>query len=163
MVAHLTQQALLEVWLQPPGVSVSQSGELVRWIEGGTDVLGAQVDVEAAMVCRYASRFNEPSALGHDGLQLDWEHETVWISPPWALLPDVVDKLTRSSRGILIFPDWQQEWRVRLNRLPGFDIKLPPPRISVVPFHSNKVEPFLNSGVTRVARILGSRWGSIGS
>lgn len=115
------------------------------------------------VVCRYASRFNEPSALGHDGLQLDWEHETVWISPPWALLPDVVDKLTRSSRGILIFPDWQQEWRVRLNRLPGFDIRLPPPRLSVVPFHSNKVEPFLNSGVTLVARILGSRWGSNGS
>ena len=112
---------------------------------------------------RYASRFNEPSALGPDGLQLNWEDEVLWLSPPWALLPAVVEKLSDRCRGVIIFPDWQQQWRVSLRSVPGFEVRLPPPRLSVVPFHTRCVEPFLNSGVTLVARVFGSDLRSSGS
>ena len=89
-------------------------------------------------------------------LQLDREDEVLWLSPPWALLPAVVEKLTDRCRGVIIFPDWEQQWRVSLRRVPDFEVRLPPPRLSVVLFHTRCVEPFLNSGVTLVARVFGS-------
>jgi len=56
---------------------------------------------QTKVVVRCASRLDEPTTLGLDGLVLDWRHEVVWVKPPWALFPSIIDNLSGSDQ-----PPW---------------------------------------------------------
>jgi hypothetical protein len=56
---------------------------------------------------------------------------SVWLNPPWHLLPQVLEKLRASrARGILVYPYWPlQPWFQEVQRLSAFHFSLPPPRL----------------------------------
>ena len=107
---------------------------------------------------RFASRVFAPSALASDGLALDWGHEpgTVWVNPPWALLPACIAKLQQERpAAVLIVPEWPtQVWWPALVALGGQHLRLPRPKFSVVAHHGRKVEPFLNASIQLLAVLL---------
>jgi hypothetical protein len=81
---------------------------------------------------------------------LDWSPPTtLWVNPPWHLLPQVLEKLRASrAKGILIYPYWPlQSWFQEVQRLSTFHFRLPPPRLGVRPHHPGVVEPFVNRQV----------------
>ena len=107
---------------------------------------------------RFASRIFAPSALASDGLALDWGRErgTVWVNPPWALLPACIAKLQQERpAAVLIVPEWPtQVWWPALVALGGHHLRLPRPKFSVVAHHGRKVEPFLNASIQLLAVLL---------
>jgi hypothetical protein len=110
-------------------------------------------------LCRcFASRLFDPNALASDGLALDWRHEhcTVWLNPPWALLPVCIAKLTQERPdAVLIVPEWPtQVWWPSLLALGGRHLRLPHPKFSVVAHHRRLVEPFVNASVQLLAVLL---------
>lgn len=119
------------------------------------DIVGKPVTLDAfashqSAVCRrYASRHSELGAVGFDGLALDWRREVVWLCPPWALLQDIITKLSiEKPHGVLIVPCWpSQTWWPSLLALGGIHLDLPRPSFSVVAQHTRQVEPFLHPGL----------------
>ena len=113
---------------------------------------------QTAIVPRYASRHSEPAALAHDGLALDWSAEqgAVWMCPPFALLPAIIQKLEdEKPAAVLIAPKWQMaSWWPNLMRLGGLHVPLPRSRHAVISLHGHKVEPFLNGNVELIAVLL---------
>ena len=113
---------------------------------------------QTAIVPRYASRHSEPAALAHDGLALDWtaEQGAVWICPPFALLPAIIQKLEdEKPAAVLIAPKWQMaSWWPNLMRLGGLHVPLPRSKHAVISLHGHKVEPFLNGNVELIAVLL---------
>ena len=92
--------------------------------------------------CRQSSAFN--------GLLLDWSPPfTVWLNPPWHLLPQVLEKVRVSrARGILVYPFWpRQAWFQGVQQLSSEHYLLPPPHLCVRPHHPGIVEPFVNREV----------------
>ena len=92
--------------------------------------------------CRQSSAFN--------GLLLDWSPPfTVWLNPPWHLLPQVLEKVRVSrARGILVYPFWpRQAWFQGVQQLSSDHYLLPPPHLCVRPHHPGIVEPFVNREV----------------
>ena len=92
--------------------------------------------------CRHSAAFN--------GLLLDWSQPvTLWLNPPWHLLPQVLEKLRVSrARGILVYPYWPlQPWFQEVQRLSALHFSLPPPRHCVRSHHPGLVEPFVNREV----------------
>jgi hypothetical protein len=92
--------------------------------------------------CRQSSAFN--------GLLLDWSPSfTVWLNPPWHLLPQVLEKVRVSrARGILVYPFWpRQAWFQGVQQLSSEHYLLPPPHLCVRPHHPVIVEPFVNREV----------------
>ena len=83
--------------------------ELLHLVES---TLGSQVCTDP-FVCKQsavAPRFATPLHCRHssafNGLLLDWSPPaTLWLNPPWHLLPQVLEKLRASrAKGILIYP-----------------------------------------------------------
>ena len=113
---------------------------------------------QTAIVPRYASRHSEPAALAHDGLALDWSAEqgAVWMCPPFALLPAIIQKLEdEKPAAVLIAPKWQMaSWWPNLMRLGGLHVPLPRSKHAVLSLHGHKVEPFLNGNVELIAVLL---------
>jgi hypothetical protein len=96
----------------------------------------------APLHCRHSAAFN--------GLLLDWSPPvTLWVNPPWHLLPQVLEKLRASrAKGILIYPYWPlQPWFQEVQQLSAAHFLLPPPRLCVRPHHPGMVEPFVNREV----------------
>jgi len=111
---------------------------------------------QTKVVARYASRLDEPTALALDGLALDWRQEVVWLNPPWALLPAIIDKLDRERpAALLIIPHWPTAvWWPSMLALNGLMLPLPLPKFSVVAMHNRVVEPFLNGALELCAVVL---------
>jgi hypothetical protein len=107
-----SHQRDLEMW----SLQQSTQQELLHLVESS---LGSQVCTDP-FVCRQSSvtpRFATPIHCHHsavfNGLLLDWSWSvTLWLNPPWHLLPHVLEKLRASrSKGILICPYWPfQPW-----------------------------------------------------
>ena len=76
---------------------------------------------QTKVVVRYASRLDEPT---------DWRHEVVWLNPPWALLPAIIDKLQRVRPAVLlIIPHWPTAvWWPSMLALHGQMLALPLPK-----------------------------------
>ena len=102
-----------------------------------------------AVVPRFCSRHVEPGAEAIDGFSVSWVGETVWLNPPWQLLPRVLAKIAEDGcRGVLILPLWRsQTWFPTALSLPASWYLLPPPRLSVLSLHSGQTEPFTNHAV----------------
>jgi hypothetical protein len=118
--------------------------------------LGSQVctDPFAYRQSTVAQRFATPLHCRHsaafNGLLLDWSWPaTLWLNPPWHLLPQVLEKLRASrSKGILIYPYWPlQPWFQEVQRLSASHFRLPPPHLCVRSHHPGIVEPFVNREV----------------
>ena len=118
--------------------------------------LDAFTSHQSAVCKRYASRHSELGALALDGLALDWRDEVVWLNPPWALLPDIITKLSiEKPAGVLIVPSWpSQTWWPSLLALGGTHLELPRPTFSVAALHARQVEPFLHHGLRLRAIVL---------
>jgi hypothetical protein len=118
--------------------------------------LGSLVDTDP-FACRsskvasiYATPLHDLQAAAFDGLLLDWTPpHTVWLNPPWDLLPAVLAKIfDKGATGVLIYPLWPlQPWFELAASLPGLHFSLPPPRFSVLAHHPGTVEPFTNHAV----------------
>ena len=92
--------------------------------------------------CRHITTFN--------GLLLDWSPVfTLWLNPPWHLLPQVLEKVRASrSRGILIYPYWsRQPWFQGVRQFSTAHYILPPPYLCVRPHHPGIVKSFVNREV----------------
>ena len=118
--------------------------------------LGPQVCTDP-FACRQnsvAPRFATPLHCRHravfNGLLLDWSPVfTLWLNPPWHLLPQVLEKVRASrSRGMLIYPYWPHQPRFQgVQQLSTAHYILPPPHLCVRPHHPGIVEPFVNREV----------------
>ena len=111
-----------------------------------------------AVTKRYASRLYDPAALAADGLALSWANESgiVWVNPPWALLPECIEKIRRERpAAVLICPEWPtQIWWPHLRSLGGRWLRLPRPKFSVQAHHGRRVEPFTNASTQLLAILL---------
>ena len=111
-----------------------------------------------ALCKRFASRLFDPNALASDGLALNWRHEhgTVWLNPPWALLPACIAKLAQERpAAVLIVPEWPtQVWWPSLLALGGRHLRLPRPKFCVMAHHGRLVEPFVNASIQLLAVLL---------
>ena len=144
-----SSQRGLDMWsLQQP-----TQQELLHLVES---TLGSQVctDPFACRQSAVASRFATPLHCRHsavfNGFLLDWSPPvTLWINPPWHLLPQVLEKLrTSRTRGILVYPYWPlQPWFQEVQRLSAVHFRLPPPHLCVRSHHPGMVEPFVNREV----------------
>jgi hypothetical protein len=144
-----SRQRGLDMWsLQQP-----TQQELLHLVES---TLGSQVctDPFACRQSAVAPRFATPLHCRHsaafNGLLLDWSWPaTLWLNPPWHLLPQVLEKLRASrSKGILIYPYWPlQPWFQEVQRLSASHFRLPPPHLCVRSHHPGIVEPFVNREV----------------
>ena len=144
-----SRQRGLDMWsLQQP-----TQQELLHLVES---TLGSQVCTDP-FVCRQsavAPRFATPIHCRHsavfNGFLLDWSPPvTLWINPPWHLLPQVLQKLRASrARGILVYTYWPlQSWFQDVQRLSAVHFRLPPPHLCVRLHHPGMVEPFVNREV----------------
>jgi hypothetical protein len=152
-VLHLadapSRQRGLDMW----SLHLPTQQELLRLVES---TLGSQVctDPFACRQSAVAPRFATPLHCRHsaafNGLLLDWSQPvTLWLHPPWHLLPQVLEKLRASrARGILVYPFWPlQPWFQDVQRLSALHFSLPPPRLCVRSHHPGLVEPFVNREV----------------
>jgi hypothetical protein len=99
--------------------------------------------------CHTSLRFTalRPGGLGFRWLDWHWQQEqAVWINRPWALIPDILGKITcERPAAVMIVPKWQtQTWWLSLLALGGTHIDLPLPKFCVHALHSKLVEPFLH-------------------
>ena len=144
-----SRQRGLDMW----SLHLPTQQELLRLVES---TLGSQVctDPFACRQSAVAPRFATPLHCRHsaafNGLILDWSQPvTLWLNPPWHLLPQFLEKLRASrARGILVYPYWPlQPWFQEVQRLSAFHFSLPPPRLCVRSHHPGLVEPFVNREV----------------
>jgi hypothetical protein len=83
--------------------------ELLRLVES---TLGSEVCTDpfacrqSAVAPRFATTLHCRHSAAFNGLLLDWSQPvTLWLNPPWHLLPQVLEKLRASrARGILVYP-----------------------------------------------------------
>jgi hypothetical protein len=144
-----SRQRGLDMWsLQQP-----TQQELLHLVESTLDSLVC-TDPFACRQSAVAPRFATPLHCRHsaafNGLLLDWSWPaTLWLNPPWHLLPQVLEKLRASrSKGILIYPYWPlQPWFQEVQRLSASHFRLPPPHLCVRSHHPGIVEPFVNREV----------------
>ena len=69
------------------------------------DPLACQRTAQARTFC---SSRAEPEALTLDGMSVWWMETTVWLNPPWCMLPSVLAKATRKrTRGFVVCPEWR--------------------------------------------------------
>ena len=144
-----SRQRGLDMWsLQQP-----TQQELLHLVES---TLGSQVCTgpfacrQSAVAPRFATPLHCRHSAAFNGLLLDWSWPaTLWLNPPWHLLPQVLEKLRASrSQGILIYPYWPlQPWFQEVQRLSAFHFRLPPPHLCVRSHHPGIVEPFVNREV----------------
>ena len=77
-------------------------------------------------------RIEQEKVCAYDGLALDWSAEqgAVWMCPPFALLPAIIQKLEEEKpAAVLIAPKWQMApWWPNLVRLGGTHVQLPRPK-----------------------------------
>lgn len=60
-------------------------------------------------------RFPKFMTSSSDAMQIEWEHMTAWIHPPWRLWPVVLEKLLQSRcTAVCVAPAWREEWVQRL-------------------------------------------------
>jgi hypothetical protein len=142
-----SRQRGLDMW----SLHLPTQQELLRLVES---TLGSQVCTDACRQSKVDPRFDTPLHCRHsavfNGLLLDWSQPvTLWLNPPWHLLPQVLEKLRVSrARGILVYPYWPlQPWFQEVQRLSTFHFSLPPPRLCVRSHHPGLVEPFVNREV----------------
>ena len=144
-----SRQRGLDMW----SLHLPTQQELLRLVES---TLGSKVctDPFACRQSAVAPRFATPLHCRHsaafNGLLLDWSQPvTLWLNPPWHLLPQVLEKLRVSrARGILVYPYWPlQPWFQEVQRLSALHFSLPPPRHCVRSHHPGLVEPFVNREV----------------
>jgi hypothetical protein len=113
---------------------------------------------QSAVVARYATPLHDKAALAMNGLLLPWAHESLWLSPPWHLLPQVFQKLYLEGcrAAVIIYPEWAlQRWHSDLQQLPGKLVRLPPACFCVRSHHPGQVEPFANHAVKMIALVTG--------
>jgi hypothetical protein len=144
-----SRQRGLDMW----SLQLPTQQELLHLVES---TLGSQVctDPFACRQSAVAPKFATPLHCRHsaafNALLLDWSSPvTLWVNPPWHLLPQVLVKLRASrAKGILIYPYWPlQPWFQEVQQLSAAHFLLPPPRLCVRPHHPGMVEPFVNREV----------------
>ena len=60
---------------------------------------------------RFCSRWWNPECLAVDAFTLKWEEENVWLSPPFYLIGDAIEKVQQDGcNGTLIVPEWTSAW-----------------------------------------------------
>jgi hypothetical protein len=85
-------------------------------------------------------------------MSIAWTEATVWLNPPWGLLPGVLAKATREkTRGFVVCPEWRSaSWWPALLALGGVRRRLPRPFLCVQPQHHRGVEPLMHRNLALV-------------
>jgi hypothetical protein len=66
-----------------------------------------------AQLPRFWSRYNDDKAAARDALQQSWTSERLWINPPYALIPRILNRIVqfRVTSAVIIAPLWpSQPW-----------------------------------------------------
>jgi hypothetical protein len=125
---------------------------LVRKLTSGACDLDPFACQHTAQAPAFCSCRAEPGALALDGMSIAWTEATVWLNPPWGLLPGVLAKATREkTRGFVVCPEWRSaSWWPALLALGGVRRRLPRPFLCVQPQHHRGVEPLMHRNLALV-------------
>ena len=100
-------------WMLNPGIF-----QLIDFL-WGPHTVDRFATLQNSQLPRFNSRYFEPLSEGIDALAQNWTNENNFVNPPWALLPQILEKITHDkATATIIAPVWpSQYWFPKLQSL----------------------------------------------
>ena len=124
------------------------------------DLFASRLNAKKA---QYVARYPEPEAMAIDAFTLKWNHDMLYIFPPFSLIPKILQKLQfDQGNAVLIAPIWTtQSWWPRLMNLLYQDwIQLPSPQKILRLLHKPEVRHPLKQMRMGACPISGKHYGN---
>lgn len=139
---RLSRTPDLHNWMLHPGLFRSLEH---RW---GPHSIDRFATFQNAQLPRFNSRFWEPLSEAIDALAQNWQNENNFVNPPWALLPQVIDKIVKEqASATLIAPMWpSQPWFQKLKAIAVTEPVILPRHKNTLWFMGVDPEPKRNKG-----------------
>ena len=116
-----------------------------RW---GPHTIDRFATFQNSQLPRFNSRFWEPLSEAVDALAQNWQGENNFVNPPWALIPQIIDKIVKEqAMATLIAPIWpSQPWFHKLKMIAVADPVVMPRHRNTLWFMGVGAEPTRNKG-----------------